>query len=365
MHIHCLCGAIDEEISEAGREGGASVEICHCYGCRHSTGLLYSSYVSVNGEEANQVIQKNALGSYREKFDPYGTTELHFCKTCGSQLFRAVRTGGKTVTGVASGVIASIDGDEGLSFVSQANAESTTDGGISRWMSQIKKVEHKSQHFTQETQPSSVSGVAASCLCTAVKFRLTPPNDESSKPRSGFADSIIPFHTNDPEIKNPNDVKWWLRESNTKYAASLCACKTCRLASGFEIQSWAFVPRTNIEFRLDPDKAWSALNFDTLRERGIVQTFDSSAGVQREFCSRCGATLFWHDKWRPDLIDVSVGLIHSEKGALAEDLLDWVLQRISFAEDAPIGRSGSVAATAVEFVNHLEQSMKISSEIDA
>lgn len=357
MHIHCLCGAFDEEISKVGREGGANVEICHCYGCRHSTGLLYSSYVPVTGEEASRLIQKNCLATYREG-DRDVIIELHFCKTCGSQLFRTVRVGNDTVISVASGSIASIDGDEGLSFTSQANADNTPDGGITRWMSHIKKAENKGQHFTKEMQPSSDSGVAASCLCNAVKFRLTPPNADSFKPSSGFADSIIPFHTNNPEIKNPNDVKWWLRKNNTKYAASLCACKTCRLASGFEIQAWAFVPRTNVEFQLGSDKTWSALDFDALRGRGIIRTFDSSPGVQREFCPRCGATLFWHDKWRPDLIDVSVGLLHSGVGARVEDLLDWILQRISFAEDAPIGRSGSVAVKAQEFVNRLEQNMK-------
>lgn len=365
MQIHCLCGAFDEEISKVGRDGGVNVEVCHCYGCRHSTGLFYSSYVPVNGEEASLLIQKSDLANYRQEGDLVGSIELHFCRTCGSQLFRSVQTGNETVTSVASGVIASIDGDEGLNFVSQANAKTTPDGGISRWMSQIRDIERRSQHFTQETQSSSASGVAASCLCNAVKFRLTPPNDKSSKPHSGFADSIIPFHTGNPEIKNPNDVKWWLRENNTKFAASLCACKTCRLASGFEIQAWAFVPRTNIEFQLGSDNAWSVLDFGSLRQHGIICTYDSSPGVQREFCPGCGATLFWHDKWRPDLIDVSVGLLHSERGARAEDLLDWVLQRVSFAEDAPLGRSGSVAATAVEFVNRLEHNMARSAEIEA
>jgi hypothetical protein len=37
---------------------------------------------------------------------------------------------------------------------------------------------------------------------------------------------------------------------------------------------------------------------------------------------------------RPDLVDVSVGLLDSSQGALAEDWLEWHKERVSFSEDA-------------------------------
>jgi hypothetical protein len=52
----------------------------------------------------------------------------------------------------------------------------------------------------------------------------------------------------------------------------------------------------------------------------------------------CGATVFWHDKHRPELIDVSVGLLDAPEGARAVEWLEWWLARVSFEEDA--GREG-------------------------
>ncbi|CAJ2503617.1 Uu.00g110110.m01.CDS01 [Anthostomella pinea] len=52
------------------------------------------------------------------------------------------------------------------------------------------------------------------------------------------------------------------------------------------------------------------------------QAYRSSSGVVREFCDRCGATVFWHDGDRPELIDVSVGLLDAAEGARAESWLE-------------------------------------------
>jgi hypothetical protein len=155
---------------------------------------------------------------------------------------------------------------------------------------------------------------------------------------------MIPYHTKDPRISNPEDVKWWLRANDTKYLAGTCACRSCRLASGFEIQTWTFVPRSNVYFHLstdggDRDSGKSVvlpLDFGKL-PKGILRSYESSPGVLREFCGKCGVTVFWHDKWRPGLIDVSVGLVHADEGARAESWLEWWIERVSFG-DAEIDR---------------------------
>ena len=49
----------------------------------------------------------------------------------------------------------------------------------------------------------------------------------------------------------------------------------------------------------------------------------------------CGAMVFWHCKDnRPDLIDVSVGLLDPKEGARVESWLDWWTGRVSFSEFA-------------------------------
>ena len=72
------------------------------------------------------------------------------------------------------------------------------------------------------------------------------------------------------------------------------------------------------------------LSFST----GTLKRYESAEGVRREFCRTCGATCFWHSDERPELIDVSVGLLEADTGARAEDWLDWCTERVSFAEHA-------------------------------
>jgi hypothetical protein len=67
---------------------------------------------------------------------------------------------------------------------------------------------------------------------------------------------------------------------------------------------------------------------------GSLQHIESSSGRYREFCSICGATVFWHDLERPDLIDVSVGVLRASQGARASSWLDWWTERVSFKEEA-------------------------------
>jgi len=65
----------------------------------------------------------------------------------------------------------------------------------------------------------------------------------------------------------------------------------------------------------------------------------SSPGKYREFCGTCGATCFWWHVGRPDVIDVSIGLLDErDNGVRAEDWLKWHKKRISFIEKAKLSR---------------------------
>ncbi|KAK5957113.1 hypothetical protein OHC33_001482 [Knufia fluminis] len=162
----------------------------------------------------------------------------------------------------------------------------------------------------------------ASCVCRGVKFFITRPNEQSRQCSSPWPDLIVPYHAH--SSGNPRDEKWWIREKG-KWLAGTCACRSCRLGLGSPIQAWAFVSRSNI---FNPDG--SNLSYDT----GTLQSFESSSGVRREFCRDCGATIFWHSEERPDVVDVSVGVLRASEGALARAWLDWWTERVSFAEKA-------------------------------
>jgi len=89
----------------------------------------------------------------------------------------------------------------------------------------------------------------------------------------------------------------------------------------------------------------------------LLTTYHSSEAAVREFCPTCGATVFWHDYERPDLIDVSVGLLRCSSGARAEPFLKWWTERTSFSEETRTGRTGGIADWSERLITDLESSM--------
>jgi hypothetical protein len=154
------------------------------------------------------------------------------------------------------------------------------------------------------------------------------------------------------------------------------------------MQSWAFVPRVNILFPTQAgashggedgeatDAQWELLDFDKVHQKETLMGYESSPGVVREFCPGCGATVFWHDTSRPELIDVSAGLLvpfeaasgdrdgDGREGVRVESLLEWWTDRVSFAEDAGLGREGAprqraewlISIFGEDVANRVEQS---------
>ena len=163
----------------------------------------------------------------------------------------------------------------------------------------------------------------AECHCGGVQFQVTRPDATSKVCSSPWPDLIVPYHSKSSE--NQQDEKWWLAENDTKYVAGTCACRSCRLGSGSPIQAWAFIPKTNI-LQLDG----KPLDYG----RGTLKQIESSSGCYRNFCGRCGATVFWHNLERPDLVDVSIGLLRALEGSRATTWLEWKTERVSFKENA-------------------------------
>ncbi|EPE04079.1 hypothetical protein F503_04927 [Ophiostoma piceae UAMH 11346] len=379
----CLCGKSAQTVtarSSSGDVGPIPISICHCNTCRHTSGVFFTSYCPIqppayDGEQ---------LSSYTSS---PGTTR-YFCKTCGCHVFRARQSSctDEPLWEVATGTIVNEwrddqDGDGPgrpvLEYTRHEHVADTVDGGLSGWLPAVsgRRMEGLSDvepdvdpDLETETTDSSLDRtVEAACHCGSVTLRVRPPDHDlaaSQQPHSGFSDLLVPFAASDPAlVANPGDVKWWLRPSRhsssqdtppTRYLAGTCACQSCRLATGFEIQTWAFVPRVNI--LLSNGKP---INFSSTGCPGIehLSTYQSSPGVGRNFCSRCGATVFWHDTWRPDLIDVSAGLFRSGSGSRLVSLLDWCTSRVSFAEEAARGRRLLSAQRGISFVESLGTGM--------
>ncbi|KAI1819668.1 hypothetical protein F4861DRAFT_122218 [Xylaria intraflava] len=432
LSITCQCGAAKQtvHIREESSDRPQGLYLCHCAMCRHNTGLLCTSYAAIKIPGSIE-----GLVAYRSRPSGAGTSTRFFCTTCGCHVFRRlelpehdndteIENGGIRLPtteqterwDVATGVIIGPCMDVGkgesseeedrmlMRYTEHINVAGTKDGGLSVFIRSIGNSEVERIDPPPNTDLGSFSPrdrsvekgeelLNASCHCKTVRFHITRPGAASKLPRSNFPDLMVPYNTGSPLIRNPEDDKWWLRpglgippERNKpgppqknelrRYLAGTCACRSCRLISGFEIQTWAFVPRANIFFHIregqqslptpssqiikeanEAEDMVVPLDFETLPSN-ILTSYESKEGVRREFCSRCGATVFWRDHWRPELMDVSVGLLDADEGARAETWLDWWTGRVSFAEDAGTGRVGETAKRAKDLIGSLGEGLR-------
>ena len=351
VEITCLCGKIKESL-ELASDVPVEGSTCSCNICRYCTGVLYLSALPLKGTPA--FVDK--LQEYRSS----GRVYRYFCGACGSHVLFQVTKGASWH--LASGVVERVVGlDEsrmqlewyrGHEFVGD-----TIDGGLTTCLvaaqggetplfmqgpdeepvkfipGQLPSPFDPSSGTTallrNQSEPSLEAGgsptkkLLGSCYCGGVQFNITRPTERSCELSAPWPDLIVPSSSGHAE--NPKDVKWWLRGGGSKYLAGTCVCRSCRLGSGTPIQTWAFVPKANIE-----QLNGSVLNFET----GTLKQYNSSSGCYREFCKTCGATIFWHCEERPDVVDVSVGILRAPEGSRAEQWLEWWTDRVSFKEEA-------------------------------
>ncbi|KAE8374941.1 Mss4-like protein [Aspergillus bertholletiae] len=318
--ISCLCGKAMQEVVLGADP--AILNLCHCTACRTITGQLYASYYILRTRPLN-------IDRFCEYRQSTGTSR-YFCITCGAHVFAHLKHTGQYF--VAAGLI--VGKSHQTKTIQHWRASDTQDGGLTSFLpGESKETESPCWLEVSPNHPPSYSakipragkkhGLRARCHCGGVVFDITVPDSTSITPSSPWPDLLVPYYNSSSE--NARDVKWWLRNRDSRYLAGTCACRSCRLASGFPIQTWAFIPKPNIvNTKGDP----------LVFTESTMQRYESSPGIYREFCNRCGATVFWHCKERPLVIDVSVGLLQSSRGTRAEELLEWHTGRVSFAEMA-------------------------------
>lgn len=322
LRFACLCGENWGHIKFSSPDTPRIGSLCHCYDCRHIIGGLCSSVISTSITPFTIEYE----GQGRRRFftlSPVLTATV-FCWHCGSTLYWENET---EDLAICTGILKDPNGT--VDFQNQCCAMETGDGGASVWLDLPKRnscpifkgPRSMEQHATNPPRAGPIT--QAVCRCRNIRFQITHPSMASTSLSSPYSDLIVPYHSG--PSTNPTDEKWWLRANGTRYFAGTCACRSCRLASGNDFQAWAFVPKVNIR-KLDGEP------FDFSLSQ--LKQYESSKGVYRNFCGDCGATVFWHDEERPELIDVAVGLLDAGSGARAEELLEWATERVSFQEDA-------------------------------
>lgn len=331
VHFACACGQTGGSVQVPTSAFPLRLTLCHCNACQHQSGMLAAFFVGLP-RNIESFTTYGAPVSYKVS----DALTRYFCSTCGTNIFIDVKMAGYMV--LCSGAIT----DEGVEteLQGQIYVKDTKDGGMSSWLPSIQGWEEyglQSKPVDPEhplVKPSEIDEkrtaleLPAYCQCRKVEFKITRPNEKSSDLHGPFADLFVPYVSSAPEtIANKDDIKWWLSRQGPKYLAGTCACHSCRKNSGYDIQAWAFIPKVNLihtDGSLLEVEKWQSLT-----------EYKSSLGVHRYFCDTCGATVFWCCDSRPDLIDVSAGLLDAEEGTRAESWLQWWTNRISFEEEAP------------------------------
>ena len=327
LKFSCGCCQVSGSVTFPSSALPLPISLCHCGSCRHSTGQLCTSVASLPEKSVSLFVS----GKLKEYESCLHMTRF-FCEHCGASIY-----GGNSAQDIAIIYTGVLEDPKGLiKLQNHEHVADTKDGGLSIWLpnvpiwedqprkSQPKPLTSRTeQNYSMVGKTDYSLSLQCHCSCGGVGFCITRPDQHSADFSCPWPDLIVPYHSTSP--LNTEDAKWWLCQKNTKYLAGTCACKSCRLISGSDIQAWAFVPRSNI-FQLDG----KSLDFTM----GTLKQYSSSEGVYREFCGTCGATVFWHCDERPDLIDVSVGLLNADCGARVESWLSWWTERVSFEEDA-------------------------------
>ena len=385
LTLSCLCGSCNGTLTISSPSIlPLRAEICHCADCRHVSGQI--QWTTANIPPGSTLTYTGPQTVYATP----GDLGRRFCSVCGCHLWEGVDDDSEKqsfcVGNIADG---GKSGDGVFDYRAHTLVVTTGDGGFANWydgegededegegddgeagkaqQSQLKTYtidanygekcdlaelgasNRKRHEKTWNRPPGKEEKLYGDCHCGGVKFYITPPSTtcdplNPALDHMPFSDSLKPYNSSSAwEKANPHSEKWWIRANGTKYLAGTCACRSCRLNSGMDIQTWAFVPRANIFWvsGQEQEKKPSATSLTPLpldvqeSQLGTLTAYNSSPGVYRHFCRVCGATVFWRsEKRRFEIIDVSIGLLRAEEGVLATRWLDWSTERVSFREDA-------------------------------
>lgn len=315
---------------------------CHCTSCRKCTGALYSSAI-LKWPGDDSAIRDATL----KKYDFSQHLTVLFCGTCSSPMFfemhRARDSNSESAPageyGVMTGAL-SHDGPDGLvRLENHVFVGDTKDGGMSvfmqkpngdgvearRWMGLTSQSEEVAYDWPAELKSETeiqnkAAEIPVRCHCGGVDLFFK--REKAEKEFMAMDKSELP---------------WFVHPQTKKLMASIDPCDSCRLSSGVDFWTWTFVLLRHIGFASrnngnnssfpndtkDLQAAVSKKGPDRDPDLGTLDYFASSKDVQRYFCSRCSASVFYAVDDRPDLVDLAVGLLDSEDGARAESLLCW------------------------------------------
>ncbi|KIV84848.1 hypothetical protein PV11_00601 [Exophiala sideris] len=141
------------------------------------------------------------------------------------------------------------------------------------------------------------------------------------------------------------------KESEGKHEACLCMCRSCRLSFGQPLTAWAM--------RIPFDRVYTeegSVHDGSLF--GTLCRYQSSELATRDFCGKCGASVFFHTIDRPGKVDIAFGLLQAPEGMRGSSWFEWDDDGVHFPEDA-------VDKDLLEMVKANYYKLKISDKLES
>lgn len=268
--------------------------MCHCYDCRHITGMLACDFVRLPPLDENLFDESAVPAGLSMYKTPGGHVGWYFCDKCGAHVVQSSsRDGGKTTTWLFSlGTLYPLALDDGtptstLKYHSYVNY-GEHQGGLSRFLpdGMPRYVDNsESVPASQDTKPtaeqeaeivraSAAPTLPLACHCGKVQLRL-------HRPASGPIE--------DKFVRTARGERWlW----------TLCLCHSCRTTAGFDATPFLFVPYSHLTSG-KPDQHPTT---------GLTR-YTGYPGRNRYFCPTCGACALFEDIERGALYDIYLGLV--------------------------------------------------------
>ncbi|KAI0025997.1 hypothetical protein F4780DRAFT_767944 [Xylariomycetidae sp. FL0641] len=328
LTVRCLCG----QHNFGARISRTSLPLraiyCHCHSCRHVTGALYSSDVPWSGD--GDAIRASTLRRYAHS----PRLGLLFCGTCSSKLFfEHCEEGKPSGYGALSGAVPDINVSELVKITDHIFLADTEDGGASGWLC------HTNSDRSLPRLWAGAKEASERFLCRSVASNATSLDADETpiRCRCGGVDFVLRRAEAEYAITPRSELPWFIDPVTHKPLANFDACNSCRLSSGADVFNWTYALLRHVRFAgsavqgratfPDTTAALRAALLDSRGENdscwGTLAVYESSPGVQRYFCSRCSACVFYATDSRPDMVRVAIGVLESPQGARAEGLVSW------------------------------------------
>lgn len=330
--VHCLCNSHSFSASLPAAKLPLAASCCHCNECRHLTGGMYTCAIEWPGSP------EAILSSSLQRYSLSKSSVILFCGTCGTPVFarKMNEDGAPDVFYLAAGLLPNLNVDL-VRIAQHFWVGDTLDGGASVYMQNLngpsqpirrwRKGRGEAGGLLDSDWPpqascqeriascSSQDSVRIQCLCKGVDFSLRRGNEDFSK------------------LKAQGKLPGWVNPTTLKPVAAYDACDSCRFMVGVPLMHWTFARVAQLCFgtgsRDDGDFPANTRDLKTAVQAGEDSRFGtltfyaSSPDVQRYYCSRCSASVFYAVDDLPDQVDISMGLFHAPEGSRAESWVEW------------------------------------------